>query len=553
MTKRIFRSILAVVIVVLLFSIAFMSSLFLRSLGNLQHEQLHAQMDLASVGYVKGGMNYLKALSPNTYRLTLIAPDGKVLYDTDISAYYMGNHFNRPEVSEARKDGVGESYRYSETMLERTVYLAEKLPDGKILRLSLTEETIVQKFFDALPLLIALVILSIILSSLLESRLSKRIVRPLNNFNLDEPMENESYDELAPMLNRIEKLHRQIDAQIQELNRKTHEFDVVTASMNEGLVLFGMDHKILTMNEAAKKIFNVGNEAIGQGYLLLNRSRKMTQLMEETMANGKSEVRIPVDGKAFQLNGSRIDTEAGISGVVLFAFDVTDKVFAERNRREFTANVSHELKTPLQSILGGAELIKTGLVKEEDLGKFVDRIHRDASRLLSMINDMIRLSQLDEAESMSWGSFDLNGVVNQVRDVVLPLAARKDIELTIESQSIELYSVRQLFYDIIANLCENAIKYTLEGGKVSLKVNEVGDLVILEVSDTGIGIPAEDRERIFERFYRVDKSHSRAVQGTGLGLSIVKHAVQYLHGQIILVSEVDVGTTITVTLPKKRD
>ena len=563
MTKKIFKSILSVALVILLSSLDMIIGVLYDYFRGVQKNQLRTELAFAAEGVEDGGVSYLEGLNDDSCRITLVGEDGTVLYDSVESADKMGNHADREEIKEAREYGTGEASRYSSTLTEQTIYISKLLSDGSVLRVSVSHATVPALVFGMLQPLIVVLLLAFILSSVLAHRLSEKIVEPLSAIDLDKPLENNTYDELAPVLSHIEKQHRQIARQMYDLDRSRSEFEAVTHNMKEGLVLTSEKGEIISINPSAASFFlgvkpdsaefyEHEKGCIGKDFLTLDRSRETHELIERAQANGEAESRVSRWGREYQLNASRVLSDGKFTGIVLLIFDVTDKVFAERNRREFTANVSHELKTPLQSIMGSAELIENGLVKPEDMKDFSDRIYKEAARLLTLIEDIIRLSQLDENVELAWENLDIAKMASDTAALLRDTAEKKNVKINLDCEPTEIYGVRQLYSEIIYNLCENAIKYNKDGGSVTVSVHPKNGGIELTVSDTGIGIPPEHRSRVFERFYRVDKSHSKATGGTGLGLSIVKHAVQYLGGQIDLTSRVGEGTKITVFFPNKE-
>lgn len=563
MTKKIFKSILSVALVILLSSLVMIIGVLYDYFRGVQKNQLRTELAFAAEGVEVSGAAYLEGLNDDSCRITLVGKDGTVLYDSVESADKMGNHADREEIKEAREYGTGEASRYSSTLTEQTIYISKLLSDGSVLRVSVSHATVPALIFGMLQPLIVVLLLAFILSSVLAHRLSEKIVEPLSAIDLDKPLENNTYDELAPVLSHIEKQHRQIARQMYDLDRSRSEFEAVTHNMKEGLVLTSEKGEIISINPSAASFFlgvkpdsaefyEHEKGCIGKDFLTLDRSRETHELIERAQANGEAESRVSRWGREYQLNASRVLSDGKFTGIVLLIFDVTDKVFAERNRREFTANVSHELKTPLQSIMGSAELIENGLVKPEDMKDFSDRIYKEAARLLTLIEDIIRLSQLDENVELAWENLDIAKMASDTAALLRDTAEKKNVKINLDCEPTEIYGVRQLYSEIIYNLCENAIKYNKDGGSVTVSVHPKNGGIELTVSDTGIGIPPEHRSRVFERFYRVDKSHSKATGGTGLGLSIVKHAVQYLGGQIDLTSRVGEGTKITVFFPNKE-
>lgn len=549
MTKKIFHSILLVAGAVLLASLFVITGALYEYFGIIQKKQLKDELGLAAVSVEQQGDDFLKRLSPDHYRITWINTQGNVIYDTRTDAESLENHADRTEIKLALKDGYGESIRYSSTLLEKTIYCAQRLTDGSVLRISVSRATIGVLMLGILQPILIVLIAALVLSGMLAKRLSKRIVEPLNSLDLEHPLDNDSYEELSPLLNRINRQHNQITAQMRELKKRTDQFAQITASMNEGLVLLDNRGCILSINPAAIEIFGAEPSCVGQDFLSVDRSHDMSVAIQSALKDGHSEIHASRKGLIYQLDISRIAADGETAGVVVLAFDITEKETAEQNRREFTANVSHELKTPLQGIIGSAELIENGMVKPEDMSRFVGHIRLEAQRLVTLIGDIIRLSQLDEGGDMPRENVDLLSVASAVADDLLPSADGQGISITVEGSPANVYGVKRLLYEIVYNLCDNAIKYNRQGGSVKISTVSEGGFSSVTVSDTGIGIAPEYQNRIFERFFRVDKSHSKSSGGTGLGLSIVKHAVQYHHGKIELTSAPGKGTSITVSFP----
>ena len=549
MTKKIFHSILLVAGAVLLASLLVILGCLYEYFGSIEKKQLGDELELAAVAVERGGEDYLSGVSSDRYRLTWIASDGTVLYDTVTDAESLENHADREEVKRAFEYGEGESSRYSSTLLQKTMYSAQKLSDGSVLRISISRATAGVLLVGMIQPILVVLIVALILSGVLAKSLSRRIVRPLNELDLEHPLENDAYEELAPLLGRINRQHRQIDEQMDELQRQQTEFSQITGSMREGLVLLDEKERVLSINPAAEKLFGADASCIGQDFLTIDRSHDVSLAIQDAMEKGHSEARVERGGRIWQFDVSRIGAAVG---AVLLAFDITERETAEQTRREFTANVSHELKTPLQGIIGSAELLENGMVKQEDVPRFIGHIRKEAQRLVTLIGDIIRLSQLDEGDVMPRETVDLLQLTQEAADDLKTAAAEKNVSVTVEGKMVCLDGVRRLLYEVIYNLCDNAIKYNVEGGSVKMTVGEQDGKAVVSVSDTGIGIAPEHQERIFERFYRVDKSHSKASGGTGLGLSIVKHAVQYHRGTVELQSEEGKGTTIRILLPEEN-
>ena len=549
MTKKIFQSILLVAGCVLLASLLIIMGFLYSYFGGVEENQLRDELSLASAAVESSGTDYLSQLTADRYRLTWIAADGSVLYDTRTDAESLENHASRAEVSQALATGTGESTRYSSTLMEKTMYYAQRLDDGTVLRISISRATVGMIAVGMIQPLLIVLIVALILSGLLARRLSRRIVDPLNSLDLEHPLDNDAYEELSPLLKRIHRQHVEIQTQLRELRKKTDEFTQITGSMREGLVLLDEHGSILSINAAAQALFGADAQCVGRDFLTIERSHEISAAIQAAAADGHSEVRAERAGRVYQFDISRITSDGKFLGTVILAFDITEQEFAERNRREFTANVSHELKTPLQGIIGSAELIENGMVKPEDLPRFVGHIHAEAARLVTLIDDIIRLSQLDEGDAMPTEPVDLLAVSQEAAENLHDAAAARDVTVSVTGQPAVIPGVRRLIYEIVYNLCDNAIKYNRDGGRVDVTVAADADGSSITVADTGIGIAPEHQGRVFERFYRVDKSHSKASGGTGLGLSIVKHAVQYHHGRIELESTPGTGTTIRVVFP----
>ncbi|MGI5831759.1 MAG: sensor histidine kinase [Thermoguttaceae bacterium] len=551
MTKKIFISILLVASVVLLASMIITIRFLYDYFDEVREKQIRDQLEIAAAAVEDDGESYLAKLSSDNYRLTWVAANGTVLYDTQADAKTMENYLGRSEIQGALAGGEGESSRYSATLLQKTEYHAKRLSDGTVLRISVSHATAGLLALGMLqPILIVLVV-SLVLSGVLASRMSKRIVEPLNRLDLEHPLENDTYEEIAPLLGRINQQQREIRNQLRLLQRQRDEFTQITGSMKEGLVLLDTRGTVLSINHATQKLFGADNSRTGRDFLTVDRSPEMTAAIRQAKADGFSELRVERNGRVYQFEVSRIDSDGEAIGTVILSSDITEQETAERIRKEFTANVSHELKTPLQGIIGSAELLEKGMAKQEDVPHFIEHIRTEAARMVALIEDIIRLSQLDEGATMPREDVDMLEIVQEAIENLHDAAAEKNVTLSADGQSAEVNGVRRLLYEVVYNLCDNAIKYNKENGRVEVNVTSDEKTTSVTVKDTGIGIPPRCQGRVFERFYRVDKSHSRTSGGTGLGLSIVKHAVHYHYGHIKLRSELDKGTEITVIFPKK--
>ena len=546
MTSKIFKSVLFMTIAVLMASLLIVTGVLYRYFGTVQETQLRDELSLAAEATERLGETYLESLSSDRYRLTWVSSDGEVLFDSHADAAAMENHADREEIKEALVSGTGSSTRRSSTLTEQTIYEATQLDDGSVLRISVSRATAFVLVLGMLQPIAVVLVIAIALSAWLAHGMAKKIVEPLNKLDLEKPMENDAYEELSPLLHRIHAQHKEIEYQMQTLKRKQDEFEQITGNMKEALVLLDHTGRIISINPAAKTLFGTSSSCIGEDFLTIDRKQNMRLALDEANARGHADFRAKKNGREYQFDLSRIDSDGKNHGVVVLAFDITEQVNAEKHRREFTANVSHELKTPLQSIIGSAELMENGIVKSEDVPRFIGHIRKEASRLVFLIDDIIRLSQLDEGTEMPREDVSLKVLSEEVCETLADAAKLKDASLEVTGDDGVINGVRRLLYEIVYNLCDNAIKYNNPGGHVKVSVAERQGTVQISVSDNGIGIAPEHQDKVFERFYRVDKSHSKQSGGTGLGLSIVKHAVQYHHGKIVVESEPNKGTTITV-------
>ena len=547
MTKRIFRSICLAALGVFLSSAVLFMGVVYDYFSGVQHDQLRMQTQLAAQGAANEGSRYFEGLEVEGFRITWIGAKGEVLYDSASDSAEMENHMERDEIREAFAGGSGESSRYSVTLLERAIYCAERLPDGTVLRLSMAPNTPLTLFLGILQPVCIVFAVAVLLSLFLAFRLSRAIVKPLNELDLDQPLMNQEYEEIAPLLKRMSQQQRQIRKQREELRRRQSEFETVTTGMAEGIVLLNGNKVILSINPAALRLFGTDRSCEGKYILSVNRSLQLQELLQKAGDGRHAEMVMELNGGTYQLAASPVFSEGLVSGVVLLMLDVTEKEKAEQLRREFTANVSHELKTPLHTISGSAELMAEGMVRNEDIPVFSRRIYAESQRMIRLVEDIIRLSHLDEgAGDMKWEEMDLHALAEENINVLMPEAKKRGIQVDLAGETVWVRGIRQLVSGIFYNLIDNAIKYNHREGSVRVTVEAERAGASVCVADTGIGIPAEHQERIFERFYRVDKSHSKEIGGTGLGLSIVKQAAK-LHGAAIQVdSIVGEGTAIKI-------
>ena len=542
MENKIFQSTVTVAALVLLATLVCIMGCLYTYFDDAHISQLKDELKIAAVGTEQNGVDFLKELNSADYRLTWVSPDGTVLYDTSADETQMENHGDREEIQEALATGSGDAFRRSDTLLERTIYEAIRLKDGSVLRISASRQIMLMLILGMLHPMCLVALLSIMLSLILANRMSGKIIEPLNNLDLDHPLTNHTYEELAPLLKRLHQQHQQIDSQMRKLQRKADEFEQITSHMQEGLVVLDKESRIRSINPSARRIFSVDEDCVGGSFFRINRSGALRKTLDHALERGHGSTVMEVENREYRFDMSSILSGGKLLGAVMLAFDVTEQRDAERTRREFSANVSHELKTPLQGIIGSAELLGSGMVQKSDEPRFIGHIRNEATRLVSLIEDIIRLSQLDEGVAMPSEEVDLLAVAEEVRMSLENRAAEKHVSVTVSGAGFAVVGVRRMLQEIVYNLCDNAIKYNVPGGSVNIHVEDRS----LTVSDTGIGIPAEHQSRVFERFYRVDKSHSKASGGTGLGLSIVRHAAAYHKAELKLESTPGKGTSITV-------
>ena len=550
MTRRIFIPILLFISIALLLCMSVVTAVLYTQNSAEQRTQLRYVTDLMAHGVQTGGEEFIQTLSLQTYRVTWIDADGTVLYDSQVTDEPLENHLQREEVQQALKNGSGESVRQSATLTQKMLYAARLLDDGTILRVAMSATSVFELFLDVLYPMAGIYVLTILISIVVARQIAKRIVGTLGALDLDHPLQNDTYEELTPILEKLYTQRRQIDAQMTELRQHTDEFAQIIHSMNEALVLLDDKEQVVRMNAAAQQLFDTA-ENIGEDFWHVDRAPVFSRAIRAALKGTHSEFQLKKNGLEYQFRVSRIVSDGKTIGAVILAFDMTEQVRAEQMRREFTANVSHELKTPLQSIIGSAELLENHLVAVDDQPRFVGHIRREAVRLLSLINDIIRLSQLEERGETPMETVDLYAVALEAVEALKDTAKQNEVSIRCTGAAVPMRGVRRYLYEIVYNLCDNAIRYNVPNGHVEVLVRreKENNRVVLSVSDTGIGIAPADQTRVFERFFRVDKSHSKETGGTGLGLSIVKHAVQLHGGQISVQSALGQGTTMTVTFP----
>lgn len=515
-------------------------------------DELREEANILSYGIEAQGQEYLDRINTDR-RVTLIRRDGTVLYDNEADASTMENHSNREEVEEAVKSGSGHSIRKSETMTRETIYFAQKLDDGTILRVAVTQDSIWAILAKLIRPAVILFMATVLLSLFLSNMVTKNILSPLNRLDLDHLDNNDVvYDELAPLLNRLQTQQETIRKQLNSAKQRQEEFNLITENMSEGFLVIDKNTDILSWNPSALRLLGMTDEPSGS-VLRLNRTRDFRETIFKVLSGKKEELTLQRENRTYKLiaNPAYDDNQEEVIGAVFVILDETESIKRENFRREFTANVSHELKTPLTSISGFAELMMGGGMPEETVMDFSKSIYDEASRLISLVNDIINLSSLDDENmEFDWEMIDLYQIVSEEISHVQAAADKKDVKIRLSGVHGNITGVRRIVSEMIYNLCDNAVKYNREHGSIDVNIATTTNHVIVSVQDTGIGIPEADQNRIFERFYRVDKSHSKAVGGTGLGLSIVKHGAQLHNAQIKVSSKLDKGTTITLRFRK---
>ena len=547
MTAKIFRNAFLIgftvlLACILLFFFIMYSNYQAQAFDNLAIEAEHISEGMQ----ICGGESYLSAVQSGE-RITWIAADGSVLYDNMADSSTMENHLQRPEVAEAFETGSGRSDRYSSTILEKNNYDALLLKDGTVLRVAGKQTSLAAMALMLVQPSLWIVVLVLVLCGLLAMRLARQIVRPINAINPDNPNATPTYPELQPLITRLQEQNRTIRTQLSELSTRQREFDAITENMREGFLIVDNKCSILSSNRSALRLLGIDDAQKPENLHQAVCSGKLLDLVDNALAGTRGDEEITVGGGTWQLLANPVITAGHVTGAIIIFMDVTEREQREALRREFSANVSHELKTPLTSITGFAELMKEGMVPKEKMQEFSGDIYRESRRLIDLVDDIIQLSRLDEGTAnFSKSPVDLYTLSGQVIESLRPVAQKQDITLTLSGQHAVIEGVEQLLQEMVYNLCDNAIKYNISGGSVTVSVWQNGQTVTLSVVDTGIGIPYADQSRVFERFYRVDKSHSKEVGGTGLGLSIVKHAAQYHGAKLELKSDPGRGTAIAV-------
>ena len=551
MSKKIFKYIMLVSSLITVLGLAFVVGILYHYFQGQLMSELKKEAVYISRGVESAGTDYLQQLNDENSRITYVDESGKVIYDNEANVESMDNHGHRKEIREAEINGEGADERMSSTLSEKTMYYAVRLENGNVLRVSSNQASVWMLLLQLLPPFVAVLILMLLLSGVFASRLSGKVVKPLNELDLENPEENDAYDEVQPLLSKIGRQSRQIRLQLEAARRQQKEFSIITENMQEGLLVIDRYTMVLSVNSSVGRLLKVKEVKTGESVYLLNRSEEFRDVVCQVL-DGKHEDKVlRLDGSDIQVIANPVTRENKTEGAVILLVDVTEKVEREQLRREFSANVSHELKTPLTSISGFAEIMQDGFVKDEDVKVFAGRIYKEAQRLIRLVGDVIRISRLDEGGlPYQWEKLDLYSLTHDIFSTLHEAAEKQEVHMYMEGGSTVLDTVPMIMEEVLYNVCDNAVKYNHRGGEVFVRLKDEGDAVRVNVRDTGIGIPKEDQERIFERFYRVDKSHSREIGGTGLGLSIVKHGVKTLNGRLWLNSEPGQGTEIIMEFPK---
>lgn len=553
MSKRIFRSICIVSFTVFIIGIALVVGVFYKYLSNTMFEELKSDLDYIAQAVENEGVDYLEGLGDRSRRITVVDENGDVLFDNVANEAEMDDHSQREEIQEAKENGYGTSSRYSDTLSEKILYYAKRLSNGNVLRISTSHYTVISLLIEVIKPVVVVLLFMLILAAIFASRASKRIVEPINALDLENPDKNEVYDEISPLLLKIAKQKKEIDQQLSLAKKKQEEFRVITENMNEGFLVIDKQTAVLSYNSAALTLLGAEKLPENSSVLALNRSDAFCEAVDSALSGKRAERMLTRLDRHYQIIATPVLEESEVIGAVIVILDVTERTQMESMRREFTANVSHELKTPLTSISGFAELMKNGMVKNGDVADFSNSIYEESQRLITLVNDIIKLSELDEdAVPYERESVDLYQLSLEVADRLKEAAAKKHVSISVQGSKAEVYGARQILSEMIYNLCDNGIKYNNENGKVEVTVGEANNQVVLTVRDNGIGIPPEHQSRVFERFYRVDKSHSKEIGGTGLGLSIVKHGAIYHNAKVQLESKPGEGTIVTIIFEKAQ-
>lgn len=550
MVKKIFRSTLMVTLGILFLAVMLIMGVLYSYFAQVQKEQLRAETSLVAQGVNLEGKSYFDYLKVSGVRMTWIDHEGNVLYDNQYDAKKMDNHANRKEFKEALTDGKGESTRYSSTLTTKSLYLAQRLDNGTVIRLSVTQHSLLLLYIRMFQPFALIIILAITLSIWVARYTAKRIVAPLNDLDLDQPLKNEVYDEISPLLRRIDHHQKALSKQEALLNQKKEEFDTIISKIKEGIILLDAKCQVISINDAAQQLFQTDQTCLGKNILQLTRDLSFNKWLKSGLAGQKQEGIIHFDKESYKVLIRPILFEGNVTGLVILLFDVTEQLQNEQLRHEFTANVSHELKTPLHVISGYSEMLASGMVSSEDTPHFAGKIYKESKRMVQLVEDIIKLSHLDEIDQVPMETLDVYAIAKNVLDSLSTKASQRQIRLQLTGQSTMMFGNPALIHSILYNICDNAITYNRDKGSVEVTITSNKKDVFLAIKDTGLGIPKEEQNRIFERFYRVDKSRSKKVGGTGLGLSIVKHALKLHNATIQVQSQENIGTQMLLTFHK---
>ncbi len=555
MRRRIYWNMCLVALFSLILATLVTTGMFYKDLQTQMKREVATEVRYIQSAMEMGGREYLDFLSTRgdgnrINRITWVDTDGTVLYDSFKNSENLENHLDRPEIKEALEKGSGSITRPSETLAEQTYYYAVRLSDDTVIRVASTTRSGWASFMQAIPWIVVLTIVIFCITMVLAEIQTKKIVGPINNLNLDNPDEASVYDELSPLIGRIEKQNLTIHKQMDTLREKQMEFAAITENMSEGFIVVDSKAEVVSYNSSAMRILGVERQLVPDSrvnILNFNRSAEFREAVDHALAGRHAEQNLELNGHCYQMIANPVLDEGRNKGAIIVILDITEKQGREELRREFSANVSHELKTPLTSISGYAEIMKNGLVRPEDMARFAENIYTEAQRLITLVGDIIKLSQLDEnAVEVEKSAVDLYEVSSDVVKRLQGNADKQNVSISLQGEPAVVHGARQILDEMIFNICDNAIKYNKTNGKVMVTVKNEGIRKVVTVADTGIGVPEADKDRIFERFYRVDKSHSKQIGGTGLGLSIVKHGAIYHDAQVELESKVGEGTVVRI-------
>ena len=550
MFSKIFRSSFLTSMLVLLMSFFMIFAVLFEYFETQIFTELENEAEYISYSVISEGASYIDNFNGDGKRITLVDTDGNVLADTSANAEELGNHSERTEIKEANATGVGKSSRYSDTLMTKTLYYAKKLDDGTILRVSTKRNSVIVILLGLLYPMIIIIVLALILSLVLSNRVSKKIIKPINAIDLENPSENIVYEEITPLLKKISAQNKTIDCQLKEAKQRQEEFKLITENMSEGLLVIDKNANVLSYNDAALRLLEITDTTNGS-VLAFNRSKGFRESVEAALTGKRCENEISIEDNTYSVIANPVSVNEKIIGAVIVILDITENVKREQLRREFTSNVSHELKTPLTSISGFAEMMMHGGTPENTVVDFSATIYNAAQRLIALVSDIMKISELDEGVVLpEREKVDLYGLSKDIITRLTPVAEKRNITFNLIGDSAYVMGAEKILDEMIYNLCDNAIKYNKENGIVDVIINTTSNKVNLTVRDTGIGIPQADQKRVFERFYRVDKSHSNQVGGTGLGLAIVKHGAIYHDAQITLESTEGKGTNVTISFDK---